>query len=177
MDRLYYTSYESPYGRLWIMRSGEGVVRLTLPPPTRRKLDPGPSLLVEFRDRNLPGFQMMESKNQFRDVIRWLKRYFRGDPPEEEIPVDLYGTEFQKAVWEIVAGIPFGRTVTYGAISSRLRRRSSAARAVGAAVGSNPVPIIVPCHRVIGERDKLVGFGGGLKMKQGLLRGEGVLLL
>ena len=177
MERLFFTSFESPYGRLWVMRSGEGVVRLTLPPPSRKKLDPGPSILVDFRDRNLPGYQMMESKNQFRDVNRWLKSFFRGDPPEEDIPVDLYGTEFQRAVWEIVYKIPFGHTITYGSISTRLGRRSNAARAVGAAAGANPVPLIVPCHRVIGERDKLVGFGGGLKMKQGLLRGEGILLL
>ncbi len=177
MERLYFTSFESPYGSLWVMRSDNGVVRLILPTPSRRKIDQGPSLLAEFRDRHLPGFQMMESKNQFRDVNRWLKSLFRGDPPAEVVPVDLFGTDFQKAVWEIVHGIPFGTTITYGAISKRLRRRSSAARAVGAAVGANPVPLIVPCHRVIGERDKLVGFGGGLKMKQGLLREEGILLL
>ncbi len=177
MERLYFTSFESPYGRLWVMRSDQGVVRLTLPPLSRRKIDPGPSLLADFRDRNLPGFQMMESKNQFRDVSRWLKSLFRGTPPAEAIPVDFFGTDFQKRVWETVYGIPFGTTLTYGAISSRLKRRSSAARAVGAAVGANPVPLIVPCHRVIGERDKLVGFGGGLKMKQGLLREEGILLL
>jgi methylated-DNA-[protein]-cysteine S-methyltransferase len=177
MERLHYTSFESPYGRLWIMRSEQGVVRLILPTPGRRKVDPGPSLLAGFRDRHLPGFQMMESMNRFRDVIRWLKSLFRGDPPAEEIPVDLFGTDFQKKVWEIVYRIPYGTTLTYGAISHRLGRRSSAARAVGAAVAANPVPLIVPCHRVIGDRDKLVGFGGGLKMKQGLLREEGILLL
>ena len=177
MERLFFTSFESPYGRLWVMRNDEGIVRLILPPPSRRKIDPGPSLLADFRDRNMPGFQMMESKNQFRDVSRWLKSLFRGNPPAETIPVDLYGTDFQQRVWEIVYKIPFGTTITYGAISNRLSRRSSAARAVGAAVGANPVPLIVPCHRVIGERDKLVGFGGGLRMKQGLLREEGILLL
>ena len=177
MERLYFTSFESPYGRLWVMRDGERVVRLTLPPLQRRKPDPGPSILADFRDRFLPGYPMMESKNQFRDVNRWLKSLFGGDPPAEDIPVDLYGSEFQKTVWEIVHKIPFGNTITYGAISIRLRKKSSAARAVGAAVGANPIPLIVPCHRVVGERDKLVGFGGGLKMKQGLLREEGVLLL
>jgi len=177
MERLYFTSFESPYGRLWVMRNGERVVRLTLPPLSRQRPDPGPSILADFRDRYLPGHQMMESENQFRDVNRWLKSLFGGDPPEEDIPVDLYGTDFQRAVWEIVHKIPFGNTLTYGTISTRLRKRSNAARAVGAAVGANPIPLIVPCHRVVGERDKLVGFGGGLKMKQGLLRGEGILLL
>lgn len=177
MERLYFASFESPYGRLWAMRNPEGLVQLILPAARRRKLDPGLSMLVSWRDRYLPGYQMMESKRQFDDLTRWLRQYFRGDEPEEHIPLDLQGTPFQKAVWNAILQVPYGHTITYGSISRKLRKKSNAARAVGAAVGSNPVPLVVPCHRVIGVNDKLVGFGGGLKMKQDLLRLEGALLL
>ncbi len=177
MERVYIASFESPYGRLWGLRTPKGMATLLLPRSTRDRLDLGPSLLAAWRDRHLPGWQMYESKNQFRDLQRWLRDYFSGSEPRERIPLDLYGTPFQLAVWKVLQGIPYGTTTSYGEISRKLRRSPSSARAVGAAVGSNPVGIVVPCHRVIGHDEKLVGFGGGLKMKQDLLRREGSLLL
>ncbi len=177
MDRLNFASFETPYGPIWALRTDDGIARIILPPTTKRKVDPGPSILVDWRERHNPGFQLMESKTQFRDLYRWLRSYFGGNPPDEVLPIDFYGTPFQKAVWDIVAKIPYGHTTTYGTISKQLRQKSSSARAVGAAVGSNPVPLVVPCHRVVGVDSKLVGFGGGLKMKQDLLRREKVLLL
>jgi methylated-DNA-[protein]-cysteine S-methyltransferase len=88
----------------------------------------------------------------------------------------LRGTEFERAVWREIQAIPAGQTTTYGDIAATLERRD-ASRAVGAAVGANPVSLIVPCHRVIGLDGGLTGYGGGLPRKEWLLRHEGVLLL
>jgi len=119
----------------------------------------------------------MESPSRLKDLEQWLKRYFEDGDPQQKIPLDLRGTAFQQKVWAIVKEIPYGRTDTYGSISEKLTKKSTSSRAVGSAVGANPVPLVVPCHRVIGENGKMVGFRSGLKMKQDLLRREGVLLL
>ena len=177
MERLYFAPLDTVYGRIWALSTSAGLSNLLLPPTSRRGPDPGPSRLVQWRDRHTPGHQMMESPSRFRELKRWLKQYFEGRVPDVEIPLDLHGTPFQQQVWAIVRDIPYGTTVTYGNISTMLRQKSSSARAVGSAVGANPVALVVPCHRVIGENGKLVGFGAGLKMKQDLLRREGVLLL
>jgi len=110
---------------------------------------------------------LAEAMAQLREYFSRLRRRF-------EIPLDLRGTPFQQAVWREVAAIPYGTTVTYGEIARRLGRGPSAARAVGRAVGANPVPIVVPCHRVVGTDGSLVGYGGGLEIKTALLRLEGI---
>jgi len=177
MERLYFAPVESEFGRLWALNTSDGLARLVLPSSYRRSVDPGPSILLRWRDRYAPDHYLMESPTRFRDLQKWLKQYSEGFIPDVEIPIDLKGTPFQQKVWEVVTRIPYGNTITYGLVSRKLRKKSSSARAVGSAVGSNPVPLVVPCHRVIGESGKLVGFGGGLKMKQDLLRREGILLL
>ncbi len=100
-----------------------------------------------------------------------LAEYFRGERREFAIALDLEGTEFQRRVWSALAGIPFGATTTYGAIAEALER-PAAARAVGAATGRNPAPVIVPCHRVVGASGSLTGFAGGLDAKRALLAHE-----
>jgi methylated-DNA-[protein]-cysteine S-methyltransferase len=97
-----------------------------------------------------------------------LDAYFAGDLREFSIPLDLQGTEFQRRVWGLLLPIPYGETKSYGQIASALGR-PKASRAVGQAIGTNPVAIIVPCHRVIGASGGLVGYGGGLHRKQALL--------
>jgi len=177
MDRLYFAPLASPFGRIWALKTEKGLVRLILPPTTAGKFDPGPSQLASWRDNYEPGYRLMESPSRLKDLEQWLKRYLEDGDPQQNIPLDLRGTPFQKKVWAIVKDIPYGHTVTYGSISVKLSKKSTSSRAVGSAVGANPVPLIVPCHRVIGENGKLVGFRSGLKMKQDLLRREGVLLL
>ncbi len=112
------------------------------------------------------------------DVTReWLDAYFASAAWSGPAPVlDLRGTEFERAVWREIQAIQAGRTTTYGDIAATLERRD-ASRAVGAAVGANPISLIVPCHRVIGLDGSLTGYGGGLPRKEWLLRHEGVLLL
>lgn len=101
-----------------------------------------------------------------------LRAYATGSARAPRAPFDLEGTPFQLAVWKRLREIPFGKTTTYGELAASLGR-PRAARAVGAAVGANPVSILVPCHRVVGSDGALTGFGWGLPMKRALLRREG----
>ncbi len=103
-------------------------------------------------------------------ACRWLDAYFSGDVPGFDIPLRLTGTEFRKSVWEALQTIPRGRTVTYGDIARRL---NASPRAVGGAVGHNPVSVFVPCHRVVGKNRSLTGYAGGLGRKIALLTLEG----
>lgn len=102
-----------------------------------------------------------------------LERYFAGSPAAFTGPLSLQGTAFQKAVWQALRDIPHGSTTTYAALAARLRA-PKAVRAVGGAVGRNPVSILIPCHRVLGTSGKLTGFAGGLARKKALLAIEGV---
>ena len=102
---------------------------------------------------------------------RELNEYFAGQREEFSVTLDMRGTEFQKSVWDELREIPFGETRSYGHIAQKIGR-PAASRAVGAANGQNPIPIIVPCHRVIGSSGKLTGFGGGLHNKALLLELE-----
>lgn len=104
---------------------------------------------------------------------RQLEEYFDGRRRVFEIPLDLRGSSFQKAVWSAVAAIPFGRTASYGQIA-QLIGRPGASRAVGAANGHNPIPIVIPCHRVIGADGSLTGYSSGLRVKRQLLLHEGL---
>lgn len=107
---------------------------------------------------------------------RQLTAYFKGDLVTFDLPLELHGTDFQRQCWLALATIPYGQTVSYGEQARRLGLGSDKARAVGAANGSNPLPIVLPCHRVIGADGSLTGFGGGLHVKRFLLEHEGALL-
>ena len=110
------------------------------------------------------------------ETARQLDAYFDGDLVTFELPVELDGTDFQRRCWLALASIPYGPTVSYGEQARRLGLGNDAARAVGAANGRNPLPIVLPCHRVIGADGSLTGFGGGLHVKRFLLEHEGALL-
>ncbi|MBO9592905.1 MAG: methylated-DNA--[protein]-cysteine S-methyltransferase [Niabella sp.] len=105
------------------------------------------------------------------EAERQLKDYFEGKLKVFALPVMLTGSDFQKKVWELLADIPFGKTISYGEMAKRVGDIKTV-RAVGGALNKNPVPIIVPCHRVIGADGKMVGFGGGLQRKIYLLNLE-----
>lgn len=105
------------------------------------------------------------------NIIEQLKCYFRGELKSFNLPVKPEGTDFQKSVWNILKDIPYGTTTTYGAIAKQLGLKNGA-RAVGLANGSNPVAIVTPCHRVIGQNGKLTGYAGGLWRKEWLLKME-----
>jgi methylated-DNA-[protein]-cysteine S-methyltransferase len=110
------------------------------------------------------------------EAARQLHAYFAGELTDFDLPLDLQGTDFQRRCWLALATIPYGQTVSYGEQARRLGLDASAARAVGAANGQNPLPLVLPCHRVIGADGSLTGFGGGLDVKRFLLELEGALL-
>jgi methylated-DNA-[protein]-cysteine S-methyltransferase len=110
------------------------------------------------------------------ETARQLDAYFDGDLVTFRLPLELDGTEFQRRCWLALASIPYGQTMSYGEQARRLGLGNDAARAVGAANGRNPLPIVLPCHRVIGADGSLTGFGGGLPLKRFLLEHEGALL-
>ena len=111
------------------------------------------------------------AREPFREVIAQLEGYFAGDRRGFDLPLAPEGTPFQREVWSALREIPYGETRSYGEVARRLGR-SNASRAVGAANGRNPIPIIIPCHRVIGADGSLTGFGGGLEIKRRLLELE-----
>ena len=112
---------------------------------------------------------------RLEDLSTQLGEYFSGKRKTFDYPLAPKGTEFQLAVWNALLEIPYGDTTTYAELARRIGR-PSAVRAVGAANGANPIPIVVPCHRIIGTSGTLVGYGGGLDRKRWLLEHEGVLL-
>ena len=110
------------------------------------------------------------------DAATQLGAYFAGELVEFDLPLDLDGTDFQQQCWLALASIPYGQTESYGEQARRLGLGPDAARAVGAANGQNPLPLVLPCHRVIGADGSLTGFGGGLHLKRFLLEHDGALL-
>ena len=110
------------------------------------------------------------------EAARQLRAYFAGELVSFDLPLELHGTDFQRRCWLALPTIPYGQTVSYGEQARRLGLGPDSARAVGAANGRNPLPIVLPCHRVIGADGSLTGFGGGLDVKRYLLEHEGALL-
>jgi methylated-DNA-[protein]-cysteine S-methyltransferase len=155
---MIHTTVDSPIGELLLVGDGRALHRLhMLDAPVRTRL---------ARD-----------DDAFAEVREQLAEYFAGERRTFDFPLAMEGTEFQRSVWSALREIPYGETTTYGELAGRLGR-PSASRAVGAANGSNPIAVIVPCHRVIGADGTLTGFGGGLDRKRTLLDLErGVLTL
>lgn len=106
-----------------------------------------------------------------QEAERQLNEYFEGKRKVFSLPIMLTGSDFQKKVWELLAGIPFGKTISYGEMAKRVGDIKTV-RAVGGALNKNPIPVIVPCHRVIGADGKMIGFGGGVQRKIYLLNLE-----
>ena len=116
------------------------------------------------------------SSTVLEEAVRQLEAYFAGELLAFDLPLELTGSDFHRRCWLALASIPYGQTVSYGEQARRLGLGYDAARAVGAANGRNPLPVVLPCHRVIGADGSLTGFGGGLDVKRFLLEHEGALL-
>ena len=124
--------------------------------------------------RNEPGVEVLESAVGLEDATAQLKAYDRGDLKSFDLALDLRGTPFQLRVWQALREIPYGELRTYGQLAAGLGK-AGASRAVGGANGKNPIPLIVPCHRVVAS-DGIGGFTGGLAWKERLLAHEGIVL-
>jgi len=156
MSAVFYTTFESPVGPL-LLAGDSNALRLVSFESSKHAAPPRP-------DWNQNGAA-------FAEVIRQLQAYFRGELEEFDVPLAMEGTEFQIRVWNALRTIPYGETISYAQLARRVGN-PKAVRAVGLANGSNPIPIIVPCHRVIGSDGSLTGFGGGLSTKKKLLELE-----
>ena len=155
-QHLSYTYLETPIGRLLLAGTGEELHFIGFP---SGKGAFGPE----------PGW--VRSDESFGEAKAQLLAYFAGELQQFTFPTKLTGTAFQVQVWRALAGIPYGETTSYGALAEKLGR-PGASRAVGAANGANPIPIVFPCHRVIGSNGLLTGFGGGIELKKTLLEHE-----
>jgi methylated-DNA-[protein]-cysteine S-methyltransferase len=116
--------------------------------------------------------QILPEDPKVVNVFAELKEYFCRQRKEFDLPLEIVGTDFQKKVWDELKKIPYGETISYGELANRMGDKNLM-RAVAAANGANPIPIIIPCHRVIGADGSLTGYGGGLDVKQKLLELEG----
>jgi len=148
---------DTPVGPLLVAGDDAGL-RLIHFQAGRRRLPPDPAW-----QRDAPGF---------RELARQLAEYFAGERRAFDLVLAPDGTPFQLETWRALSAIPYGRTISYAELARRVGR-PAAVRAVGAANGRNPLPIVVPCHRVIGSDGSLTGFGGGLAVKRALLELEG----
>src|SRR5687768_17073236 len=162
-------SLDTPIGILWVACSERGVCKLVFP----REGDK--AALDRWLDSHLPTRKPTATSALLEQTYAELSGYFAGTRHDFTVPLDLRGQPFQRRVWRALTDIPYGHTVSYGGLARTLAT-PKAARAVGAACGANPVPVIAPCHRVLGSDGSLHGFGGGLPVKAWLLRHEGVLL-
>ena len=153
---MYYCYIESPIGELLLAGDDGALTMIGFPQGAMRRE---------------PESDWTHSESPFAEAAKQLTEYFAGERHEFDLPLRLNGTEFQLLVLDELCRIPYGETTSYGDIAKRIGR-PKAVRAVGAANGRNPIPIIVPCHRVIGSGGALTGFGGGLDTKKTLLKLE-----
>ena len=170
-DVIAATTLSTPLGEVLACASARGLCALEYSHPRRK------ALLTARLRRWYPDDEIVEGQTAAHEpVSRWLDRYFAGRCPDPgTVSLDLRGTSFECSVWAALLDIPVGRTDSYGTLARRLNRPGGA-RAVGTAVGHNPVSIIVPCHRILGANGSLTGYGGGLERKRWLLSHEGVSL-
>ncbi len=148
-----YTYLETPIGRLLIAGDEEGLSSIQFD-NGQRDVEPEPD--------------WVRRPAVLAEATRQLKAYFAGELQDFDLELTPHGTPFQLEVWEALRNIPYGATTSYGELAQSIGRPRSA-RAVGAANGKNPLPVVVPCHRVIGASGDLTGFGGGLEIKSALL--------
>ncbi len=170
LSLLHYTTISSPVGEIFIASKAEGTVSII------HVLKHQSIETVLKRFESVYEFQPADTDQPiFSKVIHELKQYFEGDLNRFSVQVDFKGTSFQKQVWNALLKIPCGETVSYKRIAINIGNEK-AARAVGHANHRNPVPIIVPCHRVIGQNGTLVGYRGGLSLKEWLIQHEKTMI-
>lgn len=161
----YISKYNSIIGELTLVSDGENLTGLFIENQKYFPVD-----LKEYKIKN--------DLDIFKKVKEWLDYYFSGKDPKIKISLKFNGTDFRKAIWNLLLDIPYGKVVTYKYISdkycNKFGKNTISYRAVGSAIGHNPISIIIPCHRVIGSNGKLTGYAGGLDKKKILLKLENI---
>jgi methylated-DNA-[protein]-cysteine S-methyltransferase len=162
-----YDMVDTPIGQLFVAATDAGLCRIAY--------DPEPERVVESLARTL-GTRVLRSARPVDETRRQLAEYFDKRRTEFDLHVDLrLAAEFSRRVLDELVQVPYGEVTTYGELAKRAER-PRAARAVGTVMNRNPIPIVLPCHRVVGASGSLVGYGGGLERKEALLRLEGAIL-
>ncbi|MGB2691813.1 MAG: methylated-DNA--[protein]-cysteine S-methyltransferase [Thermodesulfobacteriota bacterium] len=156
--KYYYTAMESPVGGITLIADNDNLCAIYWP---NQKPD----------NKKFPDLERNDSSKVLKSTVKQLNSYFKGMRTEFDLPLRPVGTNFQEQVWQALTTIGYGDTVSYGDIANDIKN-PKAVRAVGAAIGKNPISIIIPCHRVIGSDGKLTGFAGGLSTKEFLLNLE-----
>jgi O-6-methylguanine DNA methyltransferase len=169
MRILYWFSFRSPLGPIFLASTTKGVCTISIPVKTKEDF-------FGWIGKNFSGYELEESVSKNEEMVGELQRYFRGTPVQFKSKLDPQGTEFQRQVWSELQKIPYGTVITYKELARRVGRPVGY-QAVGRANATNPLPIVIPCHRVVGSDGDLVGYGAGMKTKEYLLRLEGVLIL
>lgn len=148
-----YTLHPSPVGDIFLARTNAGITHIVFQEGTH-PFTPEPDWIHD--------------PAAFDDITSQLDAYFAGERQDFDLPLAPEGTPFQLTVWQALQSIPYGQTISYSELAQEIGR-PTASRAVGAANGRNPLPIVIPCHRVIGQDGSLTGYGGGLRFKKALL--------
>jgi O-6-methylguanine DNA methyltransferase len=168
METLLYSRIESPVGPLFLGVSRNGLALIEF---AKECIQPSPHVITRDAEGKKTRTEWEESDSESRPYARELKEYFAGKRHEFSFALDLRGTDFQKSCWRALLEIPYGETRSYREIAGRVG--TTGYRAVGMANHTNPIPIVIPCHRVIATDGTLCGYGGGLDTKRWLLRLEG----
>lgn len=169
-ERAHYVDeMESPIGTLTIVATERGVCHLRF-----GTVETCGAAINAWLKKNGRHSKLTRSKEKVLPIRKQLEQYFAGERRSFDLPLDLCGTAFQKKVWDTVSKIEYGKTRSYKEIAEQIGA-PKAVRAVGGANNRNPIPIIIPCHRVIGSNGNMVGYGGGLEKKETLLCLEGAI--
>jgi methylated-DNA-[protein]-cysteine S-methyltransferase len=169
LTKVFCTSFDSRIGRIYIASTEKGICKISVPKENRKDF-------IDWLKDHFDIDQVTDNRNRNKEAIDQLSRYFNGKLAKFTCSTDLIGTPFQIRVWKELLKIPYGSTITYKHLARRVFA-SNATQAVGRANGANPLPIIVPCHRVLGSNGALVGYSCGVKTKEFLLRLEGAIML
>ena len=162
---IYTCKYKSPLGEILLAADEIGLTGLWFEGQ-------------KYFANTLPDERISQETEILSEAKKWLDIYFSGEKPTFTPPLHPAGSTFRQAVWQILSEIPYGQTITYGEIASKIAERENishmSAQAVGGAVGHNEISIIIPCHRVLGKKCEITGFGGGLPAKRFLLKLENI---
>jgi methylated-DNA-[protein]-cysteine S-methyltransferase len=166
---VYCTSFDSKIGLIYIASTDKGVCKISVPRQTKKDF-------FRWLRENFDDSEVVDNKSRNKEVMDQLNRYFNGRLAKFTCAMDMRGTPFQLRVWKELVKISYGTTISYKQLAKRLGT-SRGFQAIGRANAANPLPIIVPCHRVLGTDGTLIGYASGVKTKEFLLKLEGSLMI